>query len=113
MHMGALTINADCPNLLHIVINHGAHDSVGGQPTKGASLEFSRIATACGYGSASQAETSEEITAAIDQWLNNGTSTFLEIKCKLGARADLGRPDRSPAQNKAGFMQFIQSIRAE
>ena len=109
MHMGALAISADCPNLLHIVINNGAHDSVGGQPTKGASLDFSRIALACGYDWTSQAETSTEIISAIGHWLANPVSTFLEIKCKLGARADLGRPDRSPSQNKAGFMQFIKA----
>ena len=44
MHMGALAVSADCSNLLHIVLNNGCYDSVGGQPTKGAFLDFTRIA---------------------------------------------------------------------
>ena len=33
MHSGAMAVNALCSNLVHIVINNGVHDSVGGQPT--------------------------------------------------------------------------------
>lgn len=31
MHMGGLTNSADASNLIHIIFNNGAHDSVGGQ----------------------------------------------------------------------------------
>jgi phosphonopyruvate decarboxylase len=108
MHMGGLAISADCPNLLHILINNSAHDSVGGQPTKGSILDFTKIAKACGYGRASRALTTEEITINVQSMLGCGFSAFLEIKCKRGARADLGRPDRSPAQNKTDLMRFLQ-----
>ena len=32
MHMGAFTMasKADVPNMIHIVLNNGAHESVGG-----------------------------------------------------------------------------------
>jgi len=108
MHMGGLAISADCSNLLHIVINNGAHDSVGGQPTKGAVLDFTKIATACGYAHVSRAVTTDEIAANVQSMLGSGLSSFLEIKCKRGARADLGRPDRAPAQSKIDFMRFLQ-----
>ena len=49
MHMGSLAINAEQTNLVHILINNCVHDSVGGQPTKGDSLSFSKIAKAFGY----------------------------------------------------------------
>ena len=108
MHMGGLAINADCPNLLHVVINNGAHDSVGGQPTKGALLDFTRIAKACGYARVFHAATKDEIVSQIRAMLDGSGSSLLEIKCRRGARADLGRPDRSPAQSKLNFMQFLQ-----
>ena len=38
MHTGAMGISAKINNLIHIVINNGAHDSVGGQPTLGNNL---------------------------------------------------------------------------
>jgi phosphonopyruvate decarboxylase len=108
MHMGGLTISADCPNLLHIVLNNGTHDSVGGQPTKGAVLDFTKIAAACGYARISRAVTTGEIAIHVQSMLGSGLSSFLEIKCKRGARADLGRPSRAPAQNKIDFMRFLQ-----
>ena len=108
MHMGSLAISADCPNLLHIVLNNAAHDSVGGQPTKGASLDFARIAGDCGYTHTARAESAMEIVTNIRSMLGSGGSSFLEIRCNLGARADLGRPDRSPQENKRDFMEFLE-----
>ncbi len=108
MHMGGLAISSTCSNLLHVLINNGAHDSVGGQPTKGAVIDFTQIATACGYGRVSRAIASDEIITKVKSMLGSGSSSFLEIKCKKGARADLGRPGRTPAQNKIDFMQFLQ-----
>jgi phosphonopyruvate decarboxylase len=107
MHMGSLTVSADCSNLLHIVINNGAHDSVGGQPTKGAILDFTQIARACGYARISRAATTNEITANIQSMLGCGASAFLEIKCRRGARPDLGRPTSTPAEIKTAFMKFF------
>ena len=40
MHSGGMAISADCQNLVHILINNEAHDSVGGQPTKGEQIKF-------------------------------------------------------------------------
>ena len=111
MHMGSLAISADCPNLLHILINNGAHDSVGGQPTKGDTIDFMKIAKACGYGRVSLAVTADEILANVRSMLEQGLSSFLEIKCRRGFRVNLGRPDRSPAQNKIDFMRFLPKDR--
>ena len=49
MHAGSLAVSADCDNLIHIVINNAAHDSVGGQPTKGEKLNLANIAKSFGY----------------------------------------------------------------
>jgi phosphonopyruvate decarboxylase len=108
MHMGGLAISADCPNLLHILINNSAYDSVGGQSSKGEVLNFAKIAKACGYGCTSLALTSEDINTNLQSMLKRRLSSFLEIKCKRGFRADLGRPDRLPAQNKKDFMCFLR-----
>lgn len=108
MHLGGLAVSADCPNLLHVVINNGAHDSVGGQPTKGAALDFTRIAKACGYSRAFRAASKEEIGPAIRAMLEGSGSSLVEIQCRRGARPDLGRPDRSPEHGKQDFMQFLQ-----
>ncbi len=51
MHMGALaTIGSVGPtNFKHLLINNGAHESVGSQPTAGFDVDFPAIAKACGY----------------------------------------------------------------
>lgn len=108
MHLGGLATGADCPNLLHVVINNGAHDSVGGQPTKGTVLDLAGIAKACGYFRVFRAANEGEIGPSIRAMVEGSGSSLLEIKCRRGARPNLGRPDRSPEQGKQDFMQFLQ-----
>lgn len=104
MHTGALAISAGCRNLLHIVINNGSHESVGGQPTKAANLNLARIAQSLGYGSAGRAENPGEVSALVRKALDSGTNAFIEVMCRTGARGNLGRPDRSPSEAKTDFM---------
>ena len=113
MHMGSLTISAKQANLIHVVINNGAHDSVGGQPTVAEHLNLAKIAEACGYGYVAQASTEQEIINSIKAAVNTSNSAFIEIKCKCGARADLGRPDRAPSANKQDFMKFLKGVSDE
>lgn len=109
MHMGSLTVSARQKNLIHVVINNGAHDSVGGQPTLAKDLDLSKIAADCGYGFVAQVVNEEQLLDNLILAINTNTSVFLEIKCQCGARPDLGRPDRTPAVNKQEFMKFLNS----
>jgi len=110
MHMGSLTISAQQSNLLHIVLNNGAHDSVGGQPTVAAQLTLSDIASAAGYAQVYSVSGAESLNTVLQQALASGKSSFIEVLCRKGARADLGRPTRTPAQNKQDFMQFLTEV---
>jgi phosphonopyruvate decarboxylase len=107
MHMGALTTSATIPNLLHAVINNGAHESVGGQPTQGFRIDMPAIAKACGYARSARAATADEIRAAVAAALAAGGASFIEIRTRLGARADLSRPKSTPAESKRGFMRSL------
>lgn len=110
MHMGSLTISAQQSNLLHIVLNNGAHDSVGGQPTVAATLTLSEIASAAGYAQVFNVFGTEDLKTVMQQTLQSGKSSFIEVLCRKGARADLGRPTSTPAQNKQDFMQFLTEV---
>ena len=33
--------------------------------------------------------------------------SFIEVKCAIGARDDLGRPTTTPLDNKKNFMRFL------
>lgn len=109
MHMGSAAIIGDLKpaNFKHIIINNGAHDSVGGQPTVGFRVDFLKIGEACGYTKVLSACTPEEIKNAMEVLGATEGPVMLEIKTTKGARADLGRPTIKPADNKKDFMKNL------
>lgn len=110
MHMGSMGIigTAACANFRHIIINNGAHDSVGGQPTIGFKINFTAIAKACGYKAAFSTENETDLVDKIKKIKEIEGPLLLEIKVKTGSRKNLGRPTGTPAENKISFMQFIK-----
>jgi len=110
MHLGNMsTVAANAKeNFKHIIINNNAHDSVGGQLTDCTDdFDFPTIALGLGYKQALTATTPEEITHCVRQMRQAEGPILLEIKCRTGSRKDLGRPTRTPLQNKADFMHFL------
>ena len=105
--MGALTTSAKISNLLHIVFNNGAHESVGGQPTMGLELSLKDIAAKCGYGEIHEACSEESIREVLSDAANAKTSVFVEIYCSNSSRPDLGRPEQSTRKNRDDFMNFV------
>jgi phosphonopyruvate decarboxylase len=110
MHMGSLAIIAqqNPQNLKHIVINNGAHDSVGGQPTVALEIDLPSIARSCGYKSIWSAETRGEAAAALMAIRNTDGPALLEIRVRKGHRENLGRPTTTAVENKAAFMEFLR-----
>jgi len=111
MHMGSMAIigQSSANNIIHIILNNGVHDSVGGQPTVGFGIDFCGIASACGYESVYQVDDSDGISNAIEQALISDGPHFIEVLIRPGNRPDLGRPTRSPERNKTDFMSFLKS----
>ena len=110
MHLGALsTIGTQKPkNMVHIVLNNGAHDSVGGQPTVGYKINLCAIAAACGYGKVVCVSTKKELMASLTNIDADMMPVFIEVRVSKGARADLGRPKTSPVENKNAFMALLK-----
>ena len=109
MHMGSLALIGErAPaNFRHVVLNNAAHDSVGGQPTASPSADFTAIARACGYRAAVRVESYEEIIRVATDLKRIDGPTFLEIAVKRGARRDLGRPTKAPAETRDAFVQLL------
>ena len=109
MHMGALGVigTAASPNLLHIVINNGAHDSVGGQPTVGYDIDIPAIATACGYREAISVSEPEKLETELSRLSGKSGPALIEVKVNKGARAELGRPKSTPVENRDALMKRI------
>ncbi len=110
MHMGTMAVVAQSglENFKHIVINNGAHDSVGGQKTIGFNIDFCKIAAGCGYKNIQCIDSEFDLRQSISDFLTTEGVCFLEIRVKKGNRADLGRPTSTPKENKFAFMEFLQ-----
>ena len=110
MHMGAMAvIGANAPeNLVHIVINNGSHETVGGMPTVAESIDLIGIAAACGYKNAISVSDPSNLDAALKNAKETGGLTMIEVKCAIGARADLGRPTVPSVENKKSFMSYLE-----
>lgn len=106
MHLGSLAIvgTQQPSNLRHVVINNGAHDSVGGQPTAAGAIDLCAIALACGYRSAESVSGVEELGDAMDRLNEAEGPALLEVRVASRAHTAAGRPTTTPAENKAGFM---------
>jgi len=111
MHMGALAvIGSQGPrNLVHVVLNNGAHDSVGGQPTVGRTIDIPSIATACGYRTATRVATMDELQAGLDTALTGPGPSLLDVVVSLGGPDGLGRPTVSPQDAGAAFRAFLRT----
>ena len=109
MHLGGLAIigNAEPKNFRHILINNGAHDSVGGQETVGFKIDTLAIAKACGYKECYSCSSKVDLLNLSEKITNVEGPVLLEIKVKKGARKDLGRPTTTPIENKEAFMEFL------
>lgn len=110
MHLGAMAVmGAYHPRrLVHIVINNGAHETVGGQPTVMSSVDLPALARACGYAQAVSVATFDALDAALAAAQQAEELMFIEVKCAIGAREDLGRPTTTTQQNKRDFMARLE-----
>lgn len=112
MHMGAMAvIGRQAPkNLVHIVINNEAHETVGGMPTAAVTADMAAVARAVGYEYAACVDTFEALDAELKKVKAEKQLSFLEVKCAIGAREDLGRPTTTALENKACFMSYLKEL---
>lgn len=109
MHMGAMAvIGANRPhNLIHVVINNGAHETVGGMPTVASAIDLVAVARGCGYPHAVCVDSFEALDAALAEAKTRRELSLIEVKCAIGARDDLGRPTTTAQENKENFMATL------
>ncbi len=109
MHMGAMAvIGANKPqNLIHIVINNSAHETVGGMPTVAGTIDLVSIAKACGYPNAVSVADFDSLDKELEKAKGRNELSLIEVKCSIGAREDLGRPTTTALENKQNFMAYL------
>ena len=112
MHMGSMAVlGANKPkNLIHVVINNGAHETVGGMPTVAGQLDLVAIAKACGYPNAVSVETFDALDAELEAAKHRNELSLIEVMCSIGSRDDLGRPTTTALENKQNFMEYLATL---
>jgi len=109
MHLGALaSIGSSSPaNLIHVILNNGTYDSVGGQPTMAPGIDFIAIAKACGYRECCKVRSPRALDEALASAKASIGPVLLEVVISDGSREDLGWPQVAPKDAKAAFMSFL------
>ena len=99
------------PNLRHLLLDNGCHDSTGGQATVSPQVSFAGIARACGYAEAIETSDLRQLAA----WMRAPPlpgPRFARLLISAGTPGDLPRPSVTPEEVRARFMQHFAAPRA-
>ena len=108
MRLGALcTIGYERPpNLVHVLLDNGIHESTGGQMTVSRSVNFCAIASASGYSRTVSVSSPDEMQRAIES--TAGELTFVHAPIIPGIPEDLPRPSIKPPEVASRLRAFLQ-----
>jgi phosphonopyruvate decarboxylase len=114
MRLGALTtVGAEAPpNLVHVLIDNGQHESTGGQATVSPGVDFCAIAAGAGYPAAMAAARASDVHALLAD--RRPSLRFLHVPVLAGVPAGLPRPAMPPAAVAERFRAWLgpRQIRA-
>lgn len=112
MHLGSFAIagTSGRSNLLHIVLNNGAHESVGGQPSAGHKINFTGIAESAGYHTVG-CEVADKmgLEAAIKKLILSPGPGFIDMRIRKGIRMDIPSLKVSLIDSKCQMMNTLKN----
>ena len=111
MHMGALATNCryKAGNMIHIVLNNGVNESVGGQPSAGYVVNLTAIAAACGYRTSGHAvEKKEELQAIVKNYQKEDMPLFIDVHVRQGIRPDMPKLNIDHKAQKLALMETLK-----
>lgn len=92
MHMGSLATNGRYQpnNLIHIVLNNGVNESVGGQKSSGQIVDLTSIAKGCGYATkGTYIESKGDLQQAVKDLAEGNRLSFIDVHVRQGIRKDM------------------------
>lgn len=110
MHMGALATNCryKAGNMIHVVLNNGVNESVGGQPSAGYLIDLTTVAKACGYRTVGHAvETREELQRIVRENQSGEMPLFIDVHVRQGIRSDMPKLNIDHKAQKEALMRNL------
>ncbi len=92
MHMGSLATNGryQPSNLIHIVLNNGVNESVGGQQSSGQIIDLTTVARGCGYVTLENfVESKDDLQNAVRRMAEGNKLSFIDVHVRQGIRKDM------------------------
>ena len=111
MHLGALATNCryKAGNLIHIVLNNGVNESVGGQQSAGRLIDLTGVANSCGYRNVGHAiTTKEELQNVVKTLPGNDMPTFVDVHVRQGIRPDMPKLNIDHKGQKEALMNHLK-----
>lgn len=112
MHMGALATNCryKAGNLIHIVLNNGVNESVGGQKSAGQVISLTDVAKACGYRTPNHAvETKEELQKVLKTMPVGEMPLLIDVHVRQGIRSDMPKLNIDHKGQKEALMNHLKN----
>jgi phosphonopyruvate decarboxylase len=96
MHMGSLATLTKYgkKNIKYILLNNNTHESVGGQPTNSANIDFKMFSESLGFSSYMKISSLSNLKSDIKKFINKSGPNFLEVRIKSRSMNNLGRPKK-------------------
>ena len=111
MHMGSLATicRYKAGNLVHIVLNNGVNESVGGQKSSGQVISLTGVAEACGYQTVGHpVETKEELQSVLKALPQGDMPFFVDVRVRQGIRSDMPKLNINHKAQKEALMNYLK-----
>jgi phosphonopyruvate decarboxylase len=111
MHMGSLATNGryQPQNLIHIVLNNGVNESVGGQESCGSTMNLTKVAEGCNYFTPFPfVEKKKDLQSLIRQLSKKNNLAFIDVHVRQGIRDDLPKLHINHNDQKSNLMNYFK-----
>lgn len=110
MHMGSMATNGryQPKNMIHIVLNNGVNESVGGQQSSGQLIDLTKVAQACNYKTPSSfIESKKDLQIVVSEMSHCDKLSFIDVHVRQGIRENMPKLD---INHKAIISSLMNSI---
>ena len=105
MHLGAIRTAGYIKNtnFKHIILNNNSHESVGGQLTNAAGIDFKKLSKSVGYKNFFKIKNKQNLREILKKFIKSKGPSLLEVKINNGTLKNLSRP-KNLIKIKENFM---------